>query len=180
MTRADELTARLLDGALTEAEWSELNSLLDTDPAARADHIALLDLEGILRGLRTEFDLSDSTLSKVKEAQAEKTTRSVLSSIATLPSPAWASRSGAFPPSRRTRRWIFALSGFAAIAAALLIGLWLGSRPGEPETPQTNENLEVAGAGSARLTSSSGSVELLTPQGDVLSATEGREVPPGH
>ncbi len=180
MTRADELTARLLDGTLTDAEWVELDHLLVTDPAAQTDHVALLELEGMLRGLRTEFDLSEPTLARVKEAQAETTTRAVLAEIATGPSPSWATQSRVAKLPLRGRRWIVAMGGLIAVAAALVIGLWLGSRPTESTTPETNENIAVAGPEIARLTSSLGSVELLTPQGEVFAAAEGREVPSGH
>ena len=46
MTRTDELTTKLLDGTLTDAEWAELEALLAADPAAEDDHLALLELEG--------------------------------------------------------------------------------------------------------------------------------------
>jgi ferric-dicitrate binding protein FerR (iron transport regulator) len=180
MPRADELTTRLLDGILTDAEWQELESLLANDPAARAEHEELLELESVLRGLRTQFDLSEATLNKVKEVKSEKTTQAVLTEIASRPSPGWATRSNASAFTSRSRRWIFALSGLATVAAALLVGLWLGDRPATTEKPVSNENLTVASSGSARLTSSLGSVELLTPQGEVLPAAEGREVPSGH
>ena len=57
MTRLQELTLRLLDGPPAEAEAAELDALL-LDPAARPEHVALLELEAALRGLRTDFDLS--------------------------------------------------------------------------------------------------------------------------
>jgi ferric-dicitrate binding protein FerR (iron transport regulator) len=180
MTRADELTDKLLDGTPADAEWAELESLLANNSDSRAEYEALLELEGVLRGLRTEFDLSKPTLARVKEVQAEKMTQAVLAEIASRPSPSWANRSSVFSLSRRSRRWIVVLAGSAAIAAALFIGLWLGGQPPEPEKPQSNDNIVVAVSGTARLTSSLGSVELLTPQGEVFPAAEGREVPSGH
>jgi hypothetical protein len=183
MTRTDELTALLLDGLLSEAEWRELEAILAADPAAEGDHAALLDLEGVLRGLRTDFDLSESTLALVTAAQADKTAKAVLAEIAARPAPAWArSRPVAVP--RASRRWAAALGGLAAVGAALIIGVWLGSRTADapPAPTMEHDNRELAGAepAAARLTSSLGSVELLTPQGDVLPAVEGRRVPPGH
>jgi len=180
MTHADELTDRLLDGTLTDAEWLELESILAADPAARTDHFALLELEAELRGLRSELDLSEQTLAKVKAARAEKTAKAVLAEIASLPNPAWAAKPSAFPLSKRTTRWFFGLGGMVAIAAALLLGIWLGGQPAEPEKPLSKENLATVAPENARLTTSLGSVELLTPQGEVLPAPEGRVVPPGH
>jgi ferric-dicitrate binding protein FerR (iron transport regulator) len=180
MPRADELTSKLLDDTLTDAEWLELESLLANDPATRDEHEALLELEGVLRGLRTDFDLSEATLNKVKEVRTEKTTQAVLAEIASRSSPSWATHSSAIALSPRNRKWIVALGGLVAIAAALLIGLWLGDRPPELGKTQSNESIVVAGFGNARLTTSLGLVELLTPLGEVLPAVEGREVPSGH
>lgn len=173
MTHADELTAKLLDGTLSDAEWAELESLLAGDPVVRVQHVALLELEGVLRGLRTEFDLSGSTLARVKETQTEKTTQAVLADIAAQPSPAWANP-------RRSRRWMIAIGGLAAVAAALLLGLWLGSSPADAPNPQANAEFAAAGPGNARLTSLLGSVEILTPRGETLPASEGQEVPAGN
>jgi hypothetical protein len=171
MTRIEELTIGILDGTgASEVEWLELEKLLASDPAALGEHLPLLELEGTLRGLRTEFDLSPAILERVREVQSEKTTRDVMAEIATLPAPAWAGRTNA---ARVPRRWPYALAGLLAVAAALLLGIWLGERPATP----TNLREAVA---VARLTSSHGAVELLTPQGDILPLSEGSAVPPGH
>lgn len=180
MTRSVELTDRLIECTLTAAEWMELESLLGCDPSELVNHFALLDLEGALRGLRTDFDLSNAILARVKDVQAEKMAQAVLAEIARQPSPEWARRSSASPGSHRYQNRIFALCGLTAAAAALLIAIWLGVRPTANDGSRSNELLVSAGSGSARLTSSLGSVELLTPQGEVLNASEGREVPPGH
>jgi WD40 repeat protein len=182
MSRTDELTGKLLDGTLTEAEWAELDLLLAADPVAAEAHIALLDLEGVLRGMleAVEVDLAAPTMAKVKEAQADKTTQAVMAEIATLPAPHWAGV--AKPeriPVRSARRWLYAAAGMIAIAAGLLIGLWLGTRNPQPEHSPDSQGA-ASSADFAKLTQSYGSVELLTPQGDVLPASEGREVPPGH
>lgn len=179
MTRTDELTARLLDGTLADAEWAELEALLAADPAAEATFFALLDLEAVLRGERTDLDLSEATVARVKNAQAEKTTRAVMAGIVTNPPPAWAARPGAAPPPNR--RWLFTTGGFLAVAAGLLVGLWLGTGTPGPSRPDTGPAFPpVADITHARLTRALGSVELLTPQGEVVPATEGRDVPPGH
>jgi ferric-dicitrate binding protein FerR (iron transport regulator) len=177
MTRTDELTAKLLDGILTDAEWAELESLLAADPAAGDDHLALLELEGVLRGLRTDFDLSEATMGRVKEAQEEKTTRAVMAEIATHATPAWAAR-GESPAGRPgKRRFAFAAAGLLAIAAGLIVGLWLGAGNNDP---RPDENSRLPAPGFAKLTRTNGAVELLSPLGEVQPAAEGREVPPGH
>src|SRR5262245_50596791 len=177
MNRCDELTAKLLDGTLTEPEWAELELLLAADPAAADGHLALLELEAVLRGERADFDLTEQTLEKVKDAQAEKTTHAVMAEIATRPAPQWAAHSESAPAAApRSRRWVYGVAGLFAVAAGLVVGLWLGT-----ESPKPPENTPLRpDASFARLTHTLGSVELLTPQGEVLPAGEGREVPPGH
>ena len=121
MTPIDELTGKLLDRTLTDTEGAELDGLLTSDPAAPADHLALLDVEAALRGLRTDLDLVGPTLDRVKEAQAEHTAAAVLAEIHSHPVPAW-------HPHRRTgprkRLAVFGGVGVVAVAAALVIGLW--------------------------------------------------------
>lgn len=190
MTRVDDLTDRLFDGVLTPAEWAELETLLAVDPAAGASHVALLELEGVLRGLRTGFDLSSPTLDRIQDAQAKKTAQVVMAEIARQPAPAWSSseKRETGPVSRTTVhfRWRAVVAGLAAVAAALTIGIWLGGQPSDSPTggpapqPTAPEQLADARPPAARLTNSTGAVELLTPQGDVVAVAEGRDVPPGH
>src|SRR5262245_10235814 len=144
MTRIDELTAKLLDGILTDAEWAELESLLAADPAAEDDHLALLELEGELRGLRTDFDLSEATLAQVKEAQEEKTTRAVMAEIATQATPSWAARSEQPSDHTRRRRFVFLAAGLLAIAAGVVVGLWLGAGSNDPRPgPGPDDNPQL-------------------------------------
>lgn len=172
MTQTDQLTGKLIDDTLTDAEWAELVALLASDPAAERAHLTLLELEGVLRGLRTEFDLAERTLAQVQAAQAEKTARAVMAEIATHPAPTWADRAA---PRGRWRRSHFATAGLLAVAAGLLLGLWLGSREEELK-PVENQPAPAF----ARLTRMSGDVELLSPLGDVQAALEGCELPSGH
>ena len=174
MTRIDELTAKLLDGTLHDAEWAELELLLTTDAAAEVAHISLLELEGILRGLRTGFDLSEPTIARVKEVQGERTTQAVMAEIATRPTPGWADH---LRRGRSHRRWWVATAGLLAVAAALIIGLWLGNGGNEP---RGDEDTPLPAPIFAKLTRTFGTVELLDPQGDVQPADVGGDVPPGH
>ncbi|MBA4067883.1 MAG: hypothetical protein C0501_30120 [Isosphaera sp.] len=174
-TRTDDLTDRLLDGTLTDAEWAELDALLAADPAAAADHLALLELEAALRGLRTEFDLSEPTLAKVREAQAEKTTRAVLAEISTGPAPDWAARRP-----RGAVWWRVGAAALVATAAGLLVGLWLGAGTPAPVAKTPTDDGQLPAPQFARVTRSLGSVEIIPPLGDAFPAAEGREVPPGH
>jgi hypothetical protein len=177
MTRTAELTAKLLDGLLSDAEGAELAALLASDPAAEAEHLELLEVEAVLRGLRTDFDLADATLEKVREAQAEKTADAVLDEIASGPPPAWATRAtpaAAQPPPSRRRRWVVP-AALVACAAALVVALWLGARhPNAPAPPGGPEPVAFA-----TLAHKAGAVEVVGPGGDAVQVEEGGELPAG-
>ncbi len=87
MNRIDDLTDRLIDGALGEADVAELAALLDADPAARARHLALLDVEAALRGLRTDLDLGAATVARIEGERAERAVSAVMAGIAAAPPP---------------------------------------------------------------------------------------------
>ncbi len=174
MTRTDDLTAKLLDGTLSDAEGAELDSLLAADPATAGDHFALLELEAALRGLRTGLDLAAATLERVQTAQAARTAASVMAEITSRPAPAW------HPHRLRSRRRKLAYGGLGAVAvaAALAVGLWLGGQPIIPNgsgLPLVPDDLTFA-----TLTQVLGSVELLSPTGEVVVAAAGRPVAPGQ
>jgi len=69
MKRVEELTLRLLDGRLTDAEAAELEVLLQ-EPSARQIHVALMEQEAALRGLRAPGDLADATVSRIQRELA--------------------------------------------------------------------------------------------------------------
>ena len=178
MTRTAELTAKLLDGSLSDAEWAELDALVSADSLAENEHLALLELEAELRGLRTEFDLADATLAKVQEAQAERTADAVMAEIATGPAPAWAPRR-AEPVAARPWRRGWAAAALVACAAALLVGLWLGGKPQDVPGPDGSVNVPPAPTAFARLSRKAGAVEVLNHAGDAIPTEEGGELPAG-
>jgi anti-sigma factor RsiW len=151
MNRTDELTDRLLDGTLTDAEAVELESLLATDPAAQARHLAAVRLELVLRGLRTEFDFAGPTVAKIEADRVERTTTAVMAELARRPTPRL--------PARRARLWV----AVATLTAAVLVAVWLGAR--SPEAPQVPNAPIPAAPDVARLVSVSGSVEVVSPSG---------------
>lgn len=150
MNRTDELTDRLIDGTLTDAEAVELCDRLETEPGARARHLAAVRLELVLRGLRSEFDFAGPTVARIESERAERTTAAVMAELATRPTPA-AGR----PAFRNPRLW----AALAALTAAVLVGVWLvwpapAPIPDAPGAPEL-----------ARLTAVIGSVEVVGPGG---------------
>jgi hypothetical protein len=155
MNRTDELTDRLIDGTLTDAEAVELEALLAADPGARARHLAAVRLELVLRGLRAEFDLADDTVARIETERADRTTAGVMAELAKRRAPA---------PLRARAR--VALAALAALAAVVLVAVWFGTRapdpqPGAPAAPEF-----------ARLTSVSGTVEVVGPTGARAALTD--------
>ncbi|MCE9568147.1 MAG: FecR domain-containing protein [Planctomycetes bacterium] len=150
MNRIDELTDRLIDGTLTDAEGTELESLIGADPSARDRYLALLNVEAALRGLRTDLDLAAATVRRIEAERAERTATTVMAEIADSPAPKWSRRSS-------SRRWRWAV--VTAIAAALLVGVWLLNPA--PNNPAPPANPGVTKTDVARIRTLSGSVEIL-------------------
>ncbi len=149
MNRTDELTDRLFDGTLTDAEAVELDSLLAADPAAQARHLAAVRLEMALRGLRSEFDFAGPTVARIEADRLERTTAAVMTELAHRPA---RGRS-------RIRRFVRAGAVIASLAAVVLVVIWFGtSSPGpQPPVQPTPEF--------ARLSSVAGAVEVVGPAG---------------
>lgn len=161
MTRTDELTTLLLDGALTDAEAAELDALMAADPAARAAHLALLAVEAALRGSRTDFDpaFAAATVARIEGERAAGVAARVMAEIAARPAPGWGRR-----PARRLVR----SAGLAALAFALLVCVWVVTRPANGPRPD-DPALPIDRSEVARMTLLSGTVEVVE-SGEVLAA----------
>ena len=178
MSRTAELTLELLDGTAREADLRELDALL-ADPHAEEEHLALLALEAELRGLRADFDLTDATLAAVRDAQAERTADAVMSEIADSAPPAWARRATPArvePPARRKWAGLVALVG---CAAAVLLAVWLGSKPGDGPAPDVRGVPASAPRAFAKLSRKAGCVEVMSPTGVAIPTEEGGDLPAG-
>jgi len=151
MNRIDELTDRLIDATLTDAEAEQLTALTGTEPAALGRHFALLNLEATLRGLRTDLDFSADVLNRIEVQRTERTADAVMSEIAQRPTPAWG---------RRRSPWRRVAVAVTAMAAALLLGIWLIRA-----TPPRDSGL-------ARVRTISGSVEIVGPSGTDATDTD--------
>jgi len=66
MTRTEELTLRLLEGAISEEQTNELEWTIASDPAAAKQHVGLLELEAALRGRRKQFDVVGRVMTQIR------------------------------------------------------------------------------------------------------------------
>ncbi len=133
MNRVDELTLKLADEDLSEAEARELEQLLG-NPAARAAHLALLDVVVRLRGARPAPELRDRTISLIQEKITGEIKKQVLGEIRRRGP---ARRAYVARPSRAWMGWL-SLAAAAVVVVALAIVL----RP----TPPPPAPLEARGA----------------------------------
>lgn len=175
MNRSAEFLLKFLDGTLAAGDARELDALLAADPGAEAEHLAILEVEANLRGLRTGFDLSDATLASISEAQAERTAAAVLCEIDHRLPPAWA-RSGE-PAAPARQHWRVAVGVAVACAAAVLVAVW-SFKPDELPAPN-GQPAVVAPRAFAKLSRKSGVVEVVFPTGEAVRAEEGGDLPDG-
>ncbi len=130
MNRVKELTLKYIDADIADEEIEELESLVASDPDARALHISLLEQEAVLRGGRVNLNLAPPTLAKIREEVSHRIEDRVMASIqeGTPRSPRL------LPFGRRFRR---VAAGIAALFV-VLIGIqtiYMAARePGEQET----------------------------------------------
>jgi sugar lactone lactonase YvrE len=164
MTRLEELTLKLADGLLSDAEVAELERLLADGDAGQ--HCRLLDLEAGLQALGYEPDVTAATLSRI-ETLLPDVERDVLRAVVAC-RPPWR-RHGFFAWFRGVRnRW---LAGMAAIVAAgFLLALCLSAlrQPAVPSTP-AGEIVEL-----------NGELEITSPDGQSRAAALGQKVLPGE
>jgi len=71
MTRIEELTLKMLEGMISEEEMNELDWTVASDPAAARKHIALLELEATLRGMRTNVDVVGRVMGQLVETTGQ-------------------------------------------------------------------------------------------------------------
>jgi hypothetical protein len=88
MNRLEELTFKVVDGSLTEAEFEELNRIIAEAPS-RDDHFELLRIESALRQRRANLDLRESTLERVRRDDITPLAVEVLRQIRAEAPPSW-------------------------------------------------------------------------------------------
>jgi hypothetical protein len=142
MERVGDITLGLLDDAASADEVKELDRLVSSDEQAREAHIALVELEAVLRGGREGLDLTGEVLARVRRDIGERVEKGVMRKIREGQRPA---RERGAPvdtqPVETERRWV-ASRGFwlvSASAAALIVaavGLYAGLVASRRARPQ--------------------------------------------
>src|SRR5262245_34976397 len=92
MTRLDELTLKLIDSDLSDAEALELDVALSHDTPIREAHERLLEVEASLRAERTNLDLAQATMARLRTHLAEALNNRVMAEVRTGPAPQWLRR----------------------------------------------------------------------------------------
>ncbi len=81
MNRTEELTLKLLDGEITDEEFKELDLLVASDQEAAECHATLLEQEALLRGDKKGIEITEATLSRIRETLVHRIEGKVLSEI---------------------------------------------------------------------------------------------------
>ncbi len=129
MSRIDELTLKLAEDGLGDDEAAELERLL-LDPAARAAHLAMLDLVARLRGGHPAPGLRERTVQAIQEKITGEIKKQVLGEIRRR-APARRAL-----PRRASRGWVAWTSLAAAALVAVAVALALPLRPASGPAPE--------------------------------------------
>lgn len=122
MTPLEELIGKAIDGELSDTEQQELDSVLD-DPAAWDQFVKSMDCESLLRGLDDEFDVTDTTMRKIRGLSQQ---RQPDGQVSRNSQSRW-----------RTRRTILGSIGAIAVLA-IIAGIRLLWSPPRTEVEQTS------------------------------------------
>ncbi len=87
MIRADELTLRLADQEITEAEDNELRHLLAAEPGTRDRHVRLLRLQAALHGDCRRPGLAGPVMEQIYRARQQRVVDGVLQQLPGRPAP---------------------------------------------------------------------------------------------
>ncbi len=151
LSRVEDLTLKLLDGEISAVEETELEKLVASDPEARRAHLALLEQEAALRGLRRLPDLRGTVLERLQRELGERIEKGVMESIRHAPPPPPADATpppSTFPPQppptiapvEPELKWLGSRRFWLVLgaAAALLVGVvglrtaWICGRTARP------------------------------------------------
>ncbi|MBA4388993.1 MAG: hypothetical protein C0404_13510 [Verrucomicrobia bacterium] len=133
--RITELVLKYADGTISEAEFAELQGILDSDEEATRACLRLLDIETVLRSNPEGLDLTEATLRRIREDVRSRIVDRSMSRIA----------AGKVSRPRRHVPWAAILT----LAAGLVIaaGVWLGMERSATRPPPAVRGT----AGSARI-----------------------------
>ncbi|MEK6238287.1 MAG: FecR domain-containing protein, partial [Planctomycetales bacterium] len=171
MNRLEELTLKLADDELSDAEFDELRAAVESDPSEADAFCGLLRLESALRGER-ETDLARPTMLRLEERLSERVEHRVMDAVWAID----AARNQAGEQSPRGswttgRRRMIALLG-AAAAVLVAVGafqFFLSPEHGDPSVADLPQVVKAAGEAS-----------VTTGDGSGDSASVGRAILPGE
>jgi hypothetical protein len=121
MSRADELTIRMLDGEASPAEREELARLLDKEEGAEKAFLGLAEVEAALRATGPHPDVVGEVMVRLRRERTDRVVRGVMRQI---------EATGPRPPAPRVSRarrllhlWPLGVLLAASLAAAAVVGL---------------------------------------------------------
>ncbi len=135
MNRIEELTLKLIDEEISDAEFAELERLLADDPQALRFHASLLDLEAALLARLSRFDVAPQTMAKIREMVRGPEPEPVRVVERRQPQRR--------PSARRFVRMALAASLLALIGVGVLYHQQLGSTAVDARVAQADEGVMV-------------------------------------
>lgn len=145
MTRGEQVTVHLLEGAAGQSEVDELEWLLATDSEELERHLALLELEGLLRAMRKDLDVVESTMQKVDQAQAQREQEEQAIRSASQPSAAGVAQRRKRSRRKRAPIGLYVLLGVVVlVVAGLAVALMMrrAEQARQQKTPPNQARLE--------------------------------------
>ncbi|TVS10276.1 MAG: hypothetical protein EA424_25690 [Planctomycetaceae bacterium] len=137
MNRIEELTLKLIDEEISDAEFAELERLLADDPQALRCHASLLDLEAALLGRRSRFDVAPQTMAKIRELVGRSEPQPEPVRVVERRKPERR------PSARPFVRMALAASLLALIGVGVLYHQPMGSTPVDARVSQADEGVVV-------------------------------------
>jgi len=164
MDRIEELTYRLLDDDICDAEFDELRAMIESDQAAEDLFCSVLRMEGELRG-EHETDLVEPTMQRLEERLSERAEHRVMDAV-------WAVGAARDlvteqAKKRSASRWpLWAIASFASVLLA--VGFYRFYQPTIVEEPSTGDLPVVV--------RTNGDVQIVTVDGPRKATNVGRVI----
>jgi ferric-dicitrate binding protein FerR (iron transport regulator) len=139
MNRIEELSLKLIDGDISDAEFAELERLLADDPQALSCHASLLDLEAALLARLNRFDVAPQTMATIRELVPRPEPEPEPEPVRVVERRKPERR----PSARRFVRMALAASLLALIGVGVLYYQQLGSTPVDARVAQADDGIVI-------------------------------------